>query len=860
MPVYFLTARFPWRLVNDNWDSPPKEPPSAHEKHGHVFYQTDSQIVAERLVEVFRSGLPAAAAPNPNATWPERYLILGAGCEKGGSPFAVFEIVNGADLSEVQRVQYKSAVAALAAACASGITLDMDRADDRRRALLWAQYGRAHELEPLIRDELDVAHGKAKGFYLWWTWWDVCPQEPTANLKERTYFYRADTEDAAASLCRAFGQEHGIDIRFGYTASEALDIDEIILANHSIEKYRRGEYTGEDAHLFADARQWEYSLPAGPRKPLPQKAEGDDATHGQRGSTAAKEEDDVPSMNIRNAAWLVDTTNSLLEFVHVHREQLLDDKELSTLDSLGNKMNSLAVALDLTTPDRPVYYSYRAELARGIGPDIVNPTWPGGFTDRGDRSGFFVKPTSDWLKRIHDLRDKAKTLSAPEAHNEVPLADQSTPETEYFLWLTIEHPPHEICFYSLKDSKEAQLAGRLCRLFTMKYSDADPYVPEYQNPVFDYRAAADLDPNRAFLIRDEIERFRQRNDWAAKATLTAFSSVSDLRLARQELGSYCYKQAAIWEKELRDEARPPQSQHLAEAGAADTQGAAKGAIASSSGPTRTAKGQSSRKEATDHNDELRAYEEARWKELEAAFHRGEVDPGHANQSILWWMLGPKQYAIARLQGYPSEEEIGHRFSLSLETMARAAESHGLNSAQIAKADHVLSKYGREALKILSAQGKEMDALAPCILHVFPPGKGPNPQERAQFERGWEVIGRLNAINGQQLMAAAAREGQQAQEGPQAFTGTVPDASSRMRLGPNPPVTCEEKTYRYLLEHGHRDNVSCREIAAKIHYSRSRIVQTKAWKGYDKRRKREAEERRKKLQGNQGMDDRFPDEQ
>jgi hypothetical protein len=279
MPACFLTVRFPWRFVNDDWDRPPKgPPPSVHEKHGHVFYQTDSQIVAERLVEVFRSGLPAAAAPNPNATWPERYLILGAGCEKGGSPFAVFEIVNGADLSEVQRVQYKSAVAALAAACTSGITLDVDRADDRRRALLWAQYGRAHELEPLIRGELDVAHGRAKGFYLWWTWWAVYPQEPTANLKERTYFYRVDTEDVAVRLCRAFGRCHGIDIRFGYTASEALDIDETVRANNSIEKYRRGEYTGEDAvaHLFTDARQWEHALPTCPgSEPPPQEAADD---------------------------------------------------------------------------------------------------------------------------------------------------------------------------------------------------------------------------------------------------------------------------------------------------------------------------------------------------------------------------------------------------------------------------------------------------------------------------------------------------------------------------------------------------------------------------------------------------------
>lgn len=159
--------------------------------------------------------------------------------------------------------------------------------------------------------------------------------------------------------------------------------------------------------------------------------------------------------------------------------------------------------------------------------------------------------------------------------------------------------------------------------------------------------------------------------------------------------------------------------------------------------------------ASDRTKELRAFEESRWKELEESFLRGEIDPGHVNQAFLWWLMGPKQYAIARLEGYPSEEEIEKRFALSLETLARAAESHGLNSAAIAKADYLLRKYGREALSILAAQGNEMNALAPCILDVFPPGKGPNPQERSQFEQGLEVLGRLNAINGQQLMADAA---------------------------------------------------------------------------------------------------------
>ncbi len=256
------------------------------------------------------------------------------------------------------------------------------------------------------------------------------------------------------------------------------------------------------------------------------------------------------------------------------------------------------------------------------------------------------------------------------------------------------------------------------------------------------------------------------------------------------------------------------------------------------------------------NEQFRDYDARQWKELEEAFHRGEVDPGHVNQSILYWLLGPQHYALARLQGYPSEEEIGSRFGLSLETMARAAEAHGLNSAAIAKADYVLTKYGREALKILSAAGDEMGALAPSILKAFPQGKGPNPQERAQFEKGLEVIGRLNAINGQELMAAAARDAQQAQEGSQASAESVPDASNRLRRGPNPEVSCDDKTCRYIRKHPGRSDITVDEIAGEVGYSRSMVAKTKTWKDYHKIRQQDAEQRRKALLEKQGMDDDF----
>ncbi|MCK4626281.1 MAG: hypothetical protein KAV00_13265 [Phycisphaerae bacterium] len=97
--------------------------------------------------------------------------------------------------------------------------------------------------------------GKGKGIYLWWTWGSVYPEEPTADLNERSYFYRVATEDLAARLCRAFGQEHGDDLRFGYTVGEALDIDEAVLANDSMAKYRRREFQGEDKNFFWTARQ-----------------------------------------------------------------------------------------------------------------------------------------------------------------------------------------------------------------------------------------------------------------------------------------------------------------------------------------------------------------------------------------------------------------------------------------------------------------------------------------------------------------------------------------------------------------------------------------------------------------------------
>lgn len=285
MPSYFLTVRFPlgilWKEdLSSDTVSLDDYPPGTYEKQPHVFYETDSEFVAGELVKLFRHVEP-----------PSR---------PGHEPLAksppVFEVVSAAGMDLAQRVLYRQNIEPLEsmALCDGdpGIRKDAGLPNDRRTVLLWEYYEKAQQWEPLVRDELDVAHGKAKGFYLWWTWWDSCPPEPTANLKKRTYFYRVDTEEVAARLRGTIEREFGDEIRFGYTASEALDIDEIVSANNSIEKYRRGEYTGEDANLFKDARYWEYHSPAAPLlKPQPQKAADGDATQGQGGPTAAKAKD-----------------------------------------------------------------------------------------------------------------------------------------------------------------------------------------------------------------------------------------------------------------------------------------------------------------------------------------------------------------------------------------------------------------------------------------------------------------------------------------------------------------------------------------------------------------------------------------
>ena len=296
MPPYYLTAQLPYMVLEAYGPGAVHDPDHAldpdatHEKKVRIFHQVDSRVVAEKLLHLFKYGKPGPPADLEAPVGSVEALkdLLGWAVEP------LLGILDVAELDLAQRVFCREQIEILEEIESvgdwdPGAWADGGLPHDRRTVLLMQLRDQAQRWERLVRDELDVARGKAKGFYLWWTWWSVFPEEPTADLNERFYFYRVATEKVAARLCDAFGRDHGIDIRFGYTASEALDIDETVRANNTIAQYRKGEVTGEDARLFTDARQWEYCLPTYlGSEPPPQEAADGDTTQGQRGSTAAK--------------------------------------------------------------------------------------------------------------------------------------------------------------------------------------------------------------------------------------------------------------------------------------------------------------------------------------------------------------------------------------------------------------------------------------------------------------------------------------------------------------------------------------------------------------------------------------------
>jgi hypothetical protein len=282
---YFLTVRLPYLLLGtDAADDPDRaaEPNLTHEKKSHAFYEVDSQTMAIALLETFKQGKPVpgiSGDPAGGRGSPDGIQKLAEGvCHP------IFGRISIADLSLADRVLCRQQLKGLALIAKersweAGAWSAYGLPDDRVASILSGFYTRAQEWEPLVRDELDVMHRKGKGIYLWWTWGEAYPEEPTADLDERFYFYKVASVDVAARIRGAFSRDHGDDISFGYTAGEALNIDEAVRANDCIAEYRRRECQGEDKDFFWQARQWESHLPVRQQpKPLTREA----VDHGER--------------------------------------------------------------------------------------------------------------------------------------------------------------------------------------------------------------------------------------------------------------------------------------------------------------------------------------------------------------------------------------------------------------------------------------------------------------------------------------------------------------------------------------------------------------------------------------------------
>lgn len=162
MPSYFLTARYPvWLLGDDCFESVMKPQPS-HEEQSHVFYETDLQVVSEKLLELLRGGEPDfdPFTYNPNRTIAELLERAGSGEKVSLGTPTIFEIVNGADLDLRQRVLYRADLELVASvgSCEGdpGILEAANLPHDRRSIFLSGDYKRARQWEPHIRDELGL--------------------------------------------------------------------------------------------------------------------------------------------------------------------------------------------------------------------------------------------------------------------------------------------------------------------------------------------------------------------------------------------------------------------------------------------------------------------------------------------------------------------------------------------------------------------------------------------------------------------------------------------------------------------------------------------------------------------------------
>ena len=274
MPPYLLTVRFPYIVLGSEASESPElvfDPKATHEKKAREFYEVDSQVVAEKLLDLFGHGNPAPLAdlkaPVGTVGAVEHLLEWVSRCVLG--------MVDMAELGFAERVRCRERIAALEeieSACDWDFSRwgDDDLRLDRGTELTIHLRHQAEQWEPLVRDELgadDATQGqrgstaaKPKGAYLWFTYGTIIPLDPRADINEKFYFHKVDSEDLAARLVDMFQKSQGEKLWFGYTTVDALDVGETILADASVARYQKGEVVGEDSDFSVMATRWERQL------------------------------------------------------------------------------------------------------------------------------------------------------------------------------------------------------------------------------------------------------------------------------------------------------------------------------------------------------------------------------------------------------------------------------------------------------------------------------------------------------------------------------------------------------------------------------------------------------------------------
>lgn len=159
MEKYFLLARFPLIWV----DNDSQDPPSGHEEDSHLFYETDSRDVAEKLLELFRSSNPKEPVYPTDAA---RQLISRAGRgEQVDWPMPIFEIINDVDLDFAKRVFFRQAMGLVYQIKNTGdwdphVWADADLPHDLPTRHTMFLYAEARDREPSVREVLGVVEGE----------------------------------------------------------------------------------------------------------------------------------------------------------------------------------------------------------------------------------------------------------------------------------------------------------------------------------------------------------------------------------------------------------------------------------------------------------------------------------------------------------------------------------------------------------------------------------------------------------------------------------------------------------------------------------------------------------------------------